>query len=50
MAAHHSKQVIFTDSSCKEEEDLHVDVNFHEPTDPAINQISVFKIEFQRNK
>ena len=33
-----------------EEEDLHVEVNFDEPIDLAINQFSIFKIEFQRNK
>ena len=29
-----------------EEEGLHVDVNFDEPTDLVINWFSVFKIEF----
>ena len=35
-AADQSKQVSYTDSS-SEEEDLHVDVNFDEPIDLAIN-------------
>ena len=50
-AAGRSKLVSYTDSSSEEEEDLHVDVNFDEPIDLlAINQFSVFKIEFQKNK
>ena len=32
-----SKLVSYTDSSSEEEEDLHVDVNFDEPIDLAIN-------------
>ena len=44
-----SKLVSYTDTS-SEQEDLHVDVNFDEPIDLAINQFSVFKIEFHRNK
>ena len=32
-----SKLVSYTDSSNEEEEDLHVDVNFDEPIDLAIN-------------
>ena len=37
-AAHLSKLVNYTDSSSEEEEeDLHVDVNFDEPIDLAIN-------------
>ena len=39
--------VSYTDSSS--EEDVHVDVNFDEPTDVVINCL-LFKIEFQRNK
>ena len=39
--------VSYTDSSS--EEDVHVDVNFDEPTDVVINCL-FFKIEFQRNK
>ena len=35
-AAHQLKLVSYTDSS-SEEEDLHVDVNFHEPIDLAIS-------------
>ena len=35
-AADHSKLVSYTESS-SEEEDLHVDVNFDEPIDLAIN-------------
>ena len=35
MAADQSKLVSYTDSSS--EEDFHVDVNFDEPTDLAIN-------------
>ena len=35
-AADHSKLISYTDSS-SEEEDLHVDVNFDEPIDLAIN-------------
>ena len=50
MAADRSKLVSYTDSSSEEDEELHVDVNFDEPIDLAINQFSVFKIEFQRNK
>ena len=49
MATDQSKSVSYTDSS-SEEEDLHIDVNFHEPIDLAINQFSIFKIEFQRNR
>ena len=49
MAANRSKLDIYTDSS-SQEENLHVDVNFDEPIDLAINYFSVFKIEFQRNK
>ena len=41
--------ISYTDSS-REEEDLHVDFNFDEPIDFAINQFSVFRVEFQRNK
>ena len=48
-AADQSKLVSYTDSS-SEEEDLHVLVNFDEPIDLAINQFSIFKIEFQKNK
>ena len=40
----------YTDSSSKEKEDLSFDVNFEEPIDLTINQFSVFKMEFQRNK
>ena len=40
----------YTDSSSEEEEELHVDVNFDEPTDLVINQFSAFEREFQRNK
>ena len=36
-AADQSKLVSHTDSSSQEEEDLHVDVNFDEPVDLAIN-------------
>ena len=49
-AVDQSKLVSYTDSSSEEEEDPHVDVNFDEPIDLAINQFSVFKIEFQNNK
>ena len=48
--ADQSKLVSYTDSSNEKEEDLHVDVNFDEPTDMGINQFSAFKIEFQRIK
>ena len=48
MANDQSKLVSYTNSSS--EEDLHIDVNFDEPIDLAINQFSVFKIEFQRNR
>ena len=37
-------------SSEKDEEDRHVDVNFDEAIDLAINYFSVFKIEFQRKQ
>ena len=46
-ATDQSKLASYTDSS-SEEEDLNVDVD--EPIDLTINQFSVFKIEFQRNK
>ena len=36
-AADLSKLVNYTDSSSEEEEDLHVEVNFDEPNDVAIN-------------
>ena len=36
-AAYQSKLVSYTDSNSEEEEDLHVDVNFDEPIDLAIN-------------
>ena len=36
-AVHRSKLLSYTDSSSEEEEDLHVDVIFDEPTDLAIN-------------
>ena len=36
-ATDQSKLVSYTDSSSKEEEDLHVDFNFDEQTDVAIN-------------
>ena len=52
--ADQSKLVSYTDSNSEEEEEnLHVDFDFDEPTDPPpppINQFSVFKIKFQRNK
>ena len=40
------KMVSYTDSSSEEEKDLNVNLNFHEPIDLAVNQFSVFKIEF----
>ena len=46
-SAGQSQLVSYTDSSS--EEDVHVDVNFDEPTDVVINCL-FFKIEFQRNK
>ena len=49
-AADQSRLLSYTDSSSEEEEDLHVDVNFEEPIDLAINYFSVFKIEFQGNR
>ena len=36
-AADQLNLVSYTDSSSEVEEDLHIDVNFHEPTDMAIN-------------
>ena len=36
-AADQSKLVSYTDSSSEENEDLHIDVNFDEPIDLAIN-------------
>ena len=45
-----SKLVSYIDSSSEEEEDLHIDIGFDEPIDLVINQVSVFKKEFQRNK
>ena len=50
MATDQSKLVNYTDSSSEKEEDLHIDVNFDGPIDLAINQFSIFKIEFQRNR
>ena len=49
-AADQPKLVSYTGSSNEEEEDIHVDVNFDETIDLAINEFSAFKIEFQRNK
>ena len=36
-AADQSKLVSYTESSIEEKEDLHVDVNFNDPIDLAIN-------------
>ena len=47
--ADRSKLVSYTGSSNEEEEDLHVNVNFDEPIDLAINYLSAFKTEFQSN-
>ena len=48
-AANQSKLVSCIDSSSEKEDNLHVDVNFDEPIDLAINWFSVFKIEFHRS-
>ena len=51
MLADKSRLVSYIDSINEEEEEgLHIDIGFDEPIELFINQVSVFKREFQRNK